>query len=106
MIGDLVSAGELEKRGIDGDEIDYSKGTDVFDEEKGAEERAKKADEQKTLVDAEREKFLDGIKNDCQDLIEADDDNSGYYVRRLNQVTGDYLYHEANNFTELIERKI
>lgn len=90
----MIKYEELDKIGIDGDEIKYPK-REVKMSEPSIE------DEMNTAIENEKQKFIDSIEKEIGSMAGVMNSTN---IRALHDKLGDYLYHEANNFSELIER--
>lgn len=88
---------ELDKIGIDGDEIEYPlRESTKIDKMEG--------DEYMDLKEKEKQKFIDDIRDDLRFALELDDEQFSSYIRQINDKTNFYLHHESNGFMELVER--
>jgi len=103
----IVFLDKLQERGLDSQEVgELLSVKDKKKEVKMSEPNIE--DERETARENEKIKFQSQIRDEIDDLKQAllneDESEISYWIRRIHQITGDYLYHESNNFSELIER--
>jgi len=104
----IVFLDKLQERGLDSQEVGEL--LSVKDKKKKEVKMSEPniEDEWETARENEKIKFQSQIRDEIDDLKQAllneEKSEISYWIRRIHQITGDYLYHESNNFSELIER--
>ena len=95
----LITTKDLERSGVDGDEIKYDDGSDLADVIKNKEETEVNTVDPR--IEEERQKFIDSIEEEIKSMA---GNMNVTAIRSLSVMLNNYLYHEASNFSELIER--